>query len=153
MGEPLLLPSVKTLWCGNPEALEEVIDDLQSLVIKPAFPRPGLSEPIFGESLSMVEREALIGELRAHPTRHVAQARALFSTAPSYLDEGVTALPLSIRSYAVDDGDGYCAMAGGLARVSRDLAFPKISMQHGAGSKDTWVLADGPVRQVSLSRC
>jgi len=41
-------------------------------------------------------------------------------------------------------------MPGGLTRVSRDEVDAVVSMQRGAGSKDTWVLADGPVSQLSL---
>ncbi len=36
-------------------------------------------------------------------------------------------------------------MPGGLTRVTSSLDSLVVSMQHGGGSKDTWVLADGPV--------
>ncbi|MDD9935832.1 MAG: circularly permuted type 2 ATP-grasp protein [Myxococcales bacterium] len=150
LGEPLQLPSVPTHYCGDPQAVERVGDELQRLVIKRAYPRSGQPEPIVGASLDNAQRDALIARIRAEPERFVAQERVLLSTAPSWTGEGVEPRPLSIRSYVVSHGEGYRAMAGGLARVSHDMEFPRISMQHGAGSKDTWVLADAPVRHVSL---
>ena len=41
-------------------------------------------------------------------------------------------------------------MPGGLTRVSTTAGDPVVSMQSGGGSKDTWVLSDGPVAPVSL---
>ena len=38
LGESLQMPSVATWWCGEPAALDEVIDKLDQLVIKPTFP-------------------------------------------------------------------------------------------------------------------
>src|SRR6185436_10295891 len=41
-------------------------------------------------------------------------------------------------------------MPGGLTRVSSTHDGPIVSMQRGGGSKDTWVLSDGPVSFTSL---
>jgi uncharacterized alpha-E superfamily protein len=41
-------------------------------------------------------------------------------------------------------------MPGGLTRISTNPAEIIVSMQKGGGSKDTWVLSDGPVNMVSL---
>jgi uncharacterized alpha-E superfamily protein len=41
-------------------------------------------------------------------------------------------------------------MPGGLSRVSTAAEEPIVSMQSGGGSKDTWVISDGPVNMVSL---
>jgi uncharacterized alpha-E superfamily protein len=58
-----------------------------------------------------------------------------------------------MRCYAVGHGPGYQVMPGGLTRVATsasDGSDSILSMQRGAGSKDMWVLADGPVPQLSL---
>src|SRR4029077_20446742 len=39
---------------------------------------------------------------------------------------------------------------GGLTRVASASDLPVVSMQRGGGSKDTWVLSDGPVSTVTL---
>ena len=50
LGEELKLPSVATWWCGQPRALNWVLDNLESVVVKPAFPSRGM-EPVFGSEL------------------------------------------------------------------------------------------------------
>src|SRR6185295_16404285 len=47
-------------------------------------------------------------------------------------------------------GESFVAMPGGLTRVASARDVPTVSMQRGGGSKDTWVLTDGPVSAVSL---
>jgi uncharacterized alpha-E superfamily protein len=41
-------------------------------------------------------------------------------------------------------------MPGGLTRITSSLDSLVASMQHGGGSKDTWVLSSGPVTQTTL---
>ncbi len=41
LGEELKLPSVATWWCGQPSALDWVLNHLESVVVKPAFPSRG----------------------------------------------------------------------------------------------------------------
>jgi len=55
-----------------------------------------------------------------------------------------------VRGYAVASVDGYVAMQGGLTRITGDDDSLSISLHRGAGSKDTWILAGGPVSEVSL---
>src|SRR4029078_10310577 len=50
LGEDLALSSVETWWCGQPEILEDVLETLRAMVIKPAYPQ-GPTEPIFGARL------------------------------------------------------------------------------------------------------
>jgi uncharacterized circularly permuted ATP-grasp superfamily protein len=53
-GERLKLPSVATWWCGQPQPLQYVLDNLDFLVIKPAFPAhgpaPGMEPVLAGNS-------------------------------------------------------------------------------------------------------
>jgi uncharacterized circularly permuted ATP-grasp superfamily protein len=58
LGESLLMPSVGTWWCGEKVALEEVIDRLDHLIIKPSFPQLR-QQPVFGVDLKGKAREAL----------------------------------------------------------------------------------------------
>ena len=46
--------------------------------------------------------------------------------------------------------DGYEVMPGGLTRVTGSTDTLVVSLQKGGGSKDTWVLADGPVSDLTL---
>src|SRR5262249_15709144 len=64
LGEELKLLAVATWWCGEKAALEFVTGHLSNLVIKPAFPAPGV-HPVFGVRLSESEQAKLIGKIRA----------------------------------------------------------------------------------------
>ncbi len=47
-------------------------------------------------------------------------------------------------------GDSYQIMPGGLVRVSQTDRYLAESALAGQGSKDVWVLSDGPVKPVTL---
>jgi uncharacterized alpha-E superfamily protein len=57
---------------------------------------------------------------------------------------------LALRVYLAASGDSYVVLPGGLVRVAQDAAQLDQSVLAGDGSKDVWVLAEGPVREVSL---
>jgi uncharacterized circularly permuted ATP-grasp superfamily protein/uncharacterized alpha-E superfamily protein len=149
LGEELRMPSVATWWCGQPAEREYVIEHLEELVLKPTFPSRR-TEVIFGEELSAHERAALVDRIRATPHQFMAQERVALSTVPTGGVAGATPRHLVLRVYAVRSGDGYVLMPGGLTRVSPSPDSLVVSSQRGGGSKDTWVLADGPVPYTTL---
>src|SRR5579871_5758059 len=81
LGEPLKLPSVATWWCGQDYALSWVLDHLDRVVVKPAFPLRGM-EPVFGAGLAKAEKRKMADLLRSRPTDFVAQEQVALSTAP-----------------------------------------------------------------------
>src|SRR5271170_3685448 len=143
LGEKLRLPSVATWWCGERLALDYVLENIERLVIKPAYPNQKLSA-VFGRDLDGVARAELIKRLIARPHAYVAQERLAFSQAPVWRGgggaQGFSARALGIRVYAIATPSGYQVMPGGLARIAPDAA-DIVSMQRGGGSKDVWVLA------------
>jgi uncharacterized circularly permuted ATP-grasp superfamily protein/uncharacterized alpha-E superfamily protein len=149
LGEELRLPSVPTWWCGQPREREHVLDRLQDLVIKPAYPRRR-RDPVFGANLSRREREALADEIRADPGEFVGQAALALSTAPVWLDGRLEPRAVVLRTFAAATAGGYTVMPGGLTRVAGSSASTVVSTQSGGGSKDTWILSDGPVAPVTL---
>lgn len=149
LGEELLLPSAKQSWCGEPGVLRYVEANFEQLTFKPAFARVSGPE-LFGSALSSHERVELLERIRAQPHDWVAQERMELSAAPLWNGSGLEPRHVAVRCYAVGNGPGYQIMPGGLTRVSAQDGQPVVSMQRGAGSKDTWVLADGPVSQLSL---
>jgi uncharacterized circularly permuted ATP-grasp superfamily protein/uncharacterized alpha-E superfamily protein len=151
LGEDLILPSATATWCAAPGALAYVQDNFANLVFKPAFPRPGVPEPVFGGAMTIAEQVALLERIRARPHEWVAQERVALSAAPIWYGDGLEPREIAMRCYAVGDGPGYQVMPGGLSRVARAGGGDAVvSMQRGAGSKDTWVLTDGPVSPLSL---
>src|SRR5262249_14547315 len=149
LGEDLLLPSVGTWWCGQAPALAYVLDHLDRLVVKRTYP-PNTREPIFGRRLSEKEKSALADEMRARPDEFVGQEQVALSTVPVWLPHRPEPRPLVLRAYIAAAGDAFVVMPGGLTRVASARDVPIVSMQRGGGSKDTWVLSDGPVSSVTL---
>ncbi len=144
LGEKLRLPSVATWWCGERLALDYVLEHLDSLVIKPAYPNQKLGV-VFGRDLEPQARADLARRLTSQPHAYVAQERLAFSQAPVWRSaggdgQGFSARALGIRVYAIATASGYRVMPGGLARIASDGA-DIVSMQRGGGSKDVWVLA------------
>lgn len=149
LGEELAMPSVATWWCGHADALDYVVEHLESLVIKPAFPIFG-HEPIFGSALSARARDELLTRVRARPHEYVAQEQVALSTAPVWTQDGMQPRHVVLRAFGVANGGAYRVMPGGLARVATSRESLVVSMQRGGGSKDTWVGSEGPVSSLSL---
>ena len=161
LGEELKLPSVSTWWGGDPAALPELLARFDQLVLKPAFP-DGLTHPVFVSRLSSTARDEWRRRVQAEPARWVAQEELAISTAPVLVGEGaeggavapgaggLAPRTLVLRTFAVSGTGDPLVMPGALARVAGSVDNPEVSMQVGSGSKDAWVLADGPVETFSL---
>ena len=148
LGEPLKLPSVATWWCGQSKPLQYVLDNLEFLVVKPAFPAHGL-EPVFGGKLAGEERSRLLARLRERPYAFAGQELLNLSTVPVWSENRLAPRRVVLRVFLASFGDSWVVMPGGLARVSPSLDTPVVSMQRGGGSKDAWVLSDGPIDVVT----
>jgi uncharacterized alpha-E superfamily protein len=149
LGEELALPSVPTLWCGDPASLSQVEARLGQLVIKPAYPE-GASEPLFGHELTADGLADLRDRIRADPRRYVAQERVDPSVVPSLAGDELSRGRFWMRTYAVAAGEGYEVMPGALSRVGGQAERFVLSLEPGGETKDTWVLANGPVHPLSL---
>lgn len=149
LGEKLKLPSVATWWCGQQSALRYVRENLDYLVIKPAFPAKGM-EPVFGGQLAGDERAKLLDRMQARPWDFAGQELLSLSTAPVWSENTFEPRRVVLRMYVAASANGWVVMPGGLARVSPSIETPVVSMQRGGGSKDTWVLSDRPVDSDTL---
>lgn len=149
LGEELKLPSVPTWWCGEPRARDHVLSHLRDMVIKPALASIRM-EPIFGDELTREQREELAAKIRARPQDFVGEHRLTLSTTPVLIGDQLQPRHLVLRTYLAAHDDSFVAMPGGLTRVSASADTMVVSMQRGGGSKDTWVLSEGPVHQLTL---
>ena len=149
LGERLKLPSVATWWCGQPPAMNYVRENMDRLVIKPAF--AGMAtEPVFGGQLSGPDRQKLLDNMQARPYNYTGQELLHLSTVPVWSENTLSQRRVVLRVFVAAAGDSWIVMPGGLARVSPSIDTPVVSMQRGGGSKDTWVLSDRPVEKISL---
>ncbi len=87
LGEELKLPAVATWWCGQPDAFRYVRENLDFLVVKPAFPSKGM-EPVFGGKLAGAERSQLLERFEARPHEFVGQELLHLSTVPVWSETG-----------------------------------------------------------------
>ena len=144
LGEKLLMPSVATWWCGQKAAEDYVLSHLGKLTVKPAF------RPQRRVETEVLSNDELRARIRFQPHLWVAQEKIELSTVPSWDPSGLVPKRALVRVYLVATPDGYKVMPGGLARTAFGGDARLISMQHGGASKDTWVLSDQPVEEVTL---
>ncbi|HYG85778.1 MAG TPA: circularly permuted type 2 ATP-grasp protein [Azospirillum sp.] len=141
LGEDLALPSVTTWWCGQDAECRYVLDQLDGLIVAPAF-RSLPFEPVAGASLSTAARADLAERIRRRPWAYVAHEAPGLSTAPVWEDGHLQPRPLVLRVFLCATADGgYTALPGGLTRVCEEPGRLIVNMQQGGGSKDTWVLS------------
>jgi len=127
-----------------------VLNHLDSVVVKPALPTRGV-EPVFGAELDQSEKGKFAEKLRAHPHEYVAQEQVVLSSAPVWDNGHLHSRSVVLRAYALNTGNGWMAIPGGLVRVAESEGSV-VSMQRGGHSKDAWVLWDGPVDTFSMLR-
>ena len=149
LDEELIHPSVPTYWCGEEAGLAHVLSHLPELVIKAAF-RPVQRGTVCGEHQTNGERQELVERIRARPWEYVGQEQVPLSNAPVLGAAGLEPRRVVVRTYLAATAEGFALMPGGLTRVAPGTDGRLVLMQHGAGSKDTWVLGDGPVAAFSL---
>jgi uncharacterized circularly permuted ATP-grasp superfamily protein/uncharacterized alpha-E superfamily protein len=150
LSEELKLPSVATWWCGQTKALNWVMNHLDAVVVKPAFPLRGM-EPVFGSELPENQRGELIERMRAFPHEYVAQEQVALSTAPVWENNGLNPRSMVLRTYVLNTPNGWVTIPGGLVRVA-EADGSVVSMQRGGHSKDAWVLWDQPIETFSMLR-
>ena len=148
LGEPLALPSVATWWCGEEPALQYVLENLDDLVIKSAYPARRMRS-VFGHELRGEARKRMIASICNEPHAYVAQEWVRLSQAPVW-QRRLMPRSLGLRVFAVASPEGYSLMPGALGRVAPRAGMEVISMQRGGLSKDTWVRAEKPVVRTSM---
>ncbi len=151
LGEELILPCVQTLWCGQNQAIDTLLDQPDRWVVKPAFAR-GARNPVFLADLDAKQKARMIESIRAAPHDWIAQEVLSLSTAPTWTGSKIEPRSLVWRAFAIAQGDGFTAMPGGLSRVSPEPHRWLVTMRSGGISKDTWVIGDGSIDAYYESR-
>jgi len=156
--ETLSLESDAAWWCGDPAQRAYVASNLDRLALYPAFARrPMLAravQPLYPAGLPAAERAALLERLESRGYEYVARETFRLSTVPVWNQGRLVPAPMVLRCFvaATEDG-GWSVMPGGLARISTDGVEQAPGLpRRGDGSKDVWVLSDGPVSTFSLLR-
>ena len=152
LGEELIMPTIASWWCGQPEAMQHVLDNIQSLVIKKIYKDSTRSTSVDGSALNAEQVEQLKAQIKAHPTVYVGQEKINFSSTPSMINGSIEPRNALFRSFLVSNNGGYIAMTGGLTRTTANLGNFVISNQLGGISKDTWIISPEPGRTLNVRK-
>ena len=145
LGEDPILPNVDTWRLEDPGALEEVLDRLDELVVKPVDGSGGKGL-VVGPDASPGELETLRKRLIADPRGWIAQPVVQLSTIPTLVEDGLRARHADLRPFAVNDGSDIWVLPGGLTRVAIPEGQLVVNSSQGGGSKDTWVVGRDPLQ-------
>jgi uncharacterized circularly permuted ATP-grasp superfamily protein len=143
LGEEPILDNVRTYLMGDPEHRRAALARLGELVVKPVDQSGGKGVFIGpGASDEQVARQAQ--EVLRRPERWIAQELVHLSTCPTASPEGrLVSRHVDLRPFAVF-GDDIHIIPGGLTRVALREGSMIVNSSQGGGSKDTWVLEEGP---------
>ena len=154
LGEELILPNVATWWCGQESERNRVLEELDDLVIAPAFQRalPGLLDtgPVIGADLDRDHRLKVEAAIRTRGVDFVGQEAVRLSTMPVWRNGRLEPHPFILRIFVAATESGWKVMPGGFCRVSDSQDARAVTMQSGGRSADVWVLDANPVEQTSL---
>lgn len=147
LGQDLRLAPARTVWCGEPEGLREVLARFDDLVVKPVA-RGGGDGPVDTARLDAAGRAELRARVEHAPHAWVGQERVGGPRERALGPTGdVTDVRVVLRTFTVAGERSYTAMRGGLARVSdADRLAVAGTVDAGraaterAWSKDVWVL-------------
>jgi uncharacterized circularly permuted ATP-grasp superfamily protein/uncharacterized alpha-E superfamily protein len=142
LGRPLRLGTVPTWWCGEEHSRRHVLGHLSQLALRSL----GSETTVLGWECSAEQLDDLRRRIEAEPLAWVGQQSLELGRAPLFTPGGLQPRRSVLRAFAVARGDSYMVMPGGLTRVAPADGDARISNQHGAISKDTWVLASEPER-------
>jgi len=153
LGEELQLPSLATWWCGERAALQAVLPQLATSVIKPTYVATGAGA-VLGKSLSRRELDEWAGRIVREPDEHTIQAWLPLAQMPTWKQgpdrDRIMPRSFMLRVLAVSDGpQSWRVLPGGLTRIA-SATLEIASMQRGGSSADTWVLTEGEVDATSL---
>ena len=143
LGERPILRNVDTWRLEEPAALEEVLDRLDELVVKPVDGSGGKGL-VVGPDASPAQLEELRARLLADPRGWIAQPVVQLSTIPTLVEEGMRPRHADLRPFAVNDGNDVWVLPGGLTRVALPEGQLVVNSSQGGGSKDTWVVGFEP---------
>lgn len=154
LGEDLKLPSIATWWCGQPAEREHVAQNIERMVIGPAFStRPFFdddSQSVRGRSLRDSARDSIGTWLASDGAKLVGQEVVTLSTTPAYVNGRPVPRPMSLRVFAARTQSGWQIMPGGFARIGAGDDVAAIAMQSGGTVADVWIVSQKPVATPTL---
>ena len=139
LGEDPIVENVQTWRLEERASLEEVLDRLDELVVKPVDGSGGKGL-VVGPRASRKELDDLRKKLQKDPRGWIARPVIQLSTIPTLVEDGLRPRHADLRPFAVNDGNDIWVLPGGLTRVALPEGELVVNSSQGGGSKDTWVV-------------
>ena len=117
---------------------EYVLANIDKLVIKDVAEAGGYGV-LFGNRLSVQERENIIAQIVANPRRFIAQEVIEFYDLPCMINGGIEPRKADLRAYVIY-GEEITVSMGGLTRYAMEEGNYLVNSSQGGGFKDTWVV-------------
>ena len=132
------LASVKTYLCMHAQDREDVLNNLDKLVVKPANESGGYGL-LVGPHSTKAKRDQFARLIEKDPRNYIAQPTLSLSTAPTYIEDSVEPRHLDLRPFILS-GRKTWVTPGGLTRVALVKGSLVVNSSQGGGSKDTWIV-------------
>jgi len=139
LNEEPILKNVPTYQLSNPDELEYVFANINSMVIKKTNGSGGYGM-LMGHAATEQETEEYKIEVLKDPRNFIAQPTISLSSAPCFINGKLAPRRIDLRPFALNGPDGISIVPGGLTRVALKEGSLVVNSSQGGGSKDTWVL-------------
>lgn len=142
LAEEPAIASVRTFDLGRADTLEEALDRLDELVVKPRSLYGGEGVVICPHA-ERADVERLRKAVRAAPADYVAQELIELSLHSTVIDGELAPRHVDLRPYVFLGAEGEAqVLPGGLTRVAFNEGALVVNSSQNGGAKDTWVMRD-----------
>ncbi len=136
--EEPLIANVPTYRCENEQEREYVLNNLDSLVVKPANESGGYGM-LIGPKSTAEEQADMAENIKNNPRNYIGQPTLMLSTAPIIAGNEFKPRHIDLRPFVLQ-GEDVRVTTGGLTRVAMVEGSLVVNSSQGGGSKDTWVV-------------
>lgn len=138
LGEPLLLESQPTWWCGDAQGQAEVLNRLVELQCQPALDTTSRLDADLRRAIETTGYAVMARE-PVHP-----------SVTPVWTQDGMVVRPTLVRLFVFAVAEGFTALPGGLAMTAPDVDTLLAGVPERLSSKDIWIMSEEPVEPFSM---
>jgi uncharacterized circularly permuted ATP-grasp superfamily protein len=140
LGEEPRLRSVRTYDLGRPDVLEEALDRIDELVVKPRAGYGGEGVVICPHAEPEDVRR-IRAAVQESPEDYIAQELIELSLHPTVVDGALAPRHVDLRPFVfLGPGGAPRVLPGGLTRVALDEGTLVVNSSQNGGAKDTWIV-------------
>ncbi len=139
LGEEPEIRSVPSIDPTDPEALDDALERIDELVVKPREGFGGHGVVICGRA-GPDELRITLEALRARPSGFIVQELVSLSTHPTVCDGVLEPRHVDLRPFVATWAGGQAVLPGGLTRFARERGQMVVNSSRGGGGKDTWLV-------------